>query len=338
MRGIFVLWAIAVAALAATAMAADTGPLMIDRQGSFFVGGREKTSDALSTVPAYAPSGAITIEQMYVHYQIPAGRTRTPLTLIHGCCLTGKTWETTPDGRMGWDEYFLRRGHGVYVIDQVSRGRSAADPTAINEIRLGRTPADRAPQVFAAGKEAAWAIFRFGPEYPKEFPGLQFPVETQTELWKQMVPDWIATLPTPNPTVARLSELAAQLNGTILVGHSQAGVYPFQTAALSPRGIAGIISIEGNCPAADSDLAPYAKIPVLVLYGDYVEESPRWAPRLKICRAFITALQAKGYGARLMDLPAMGIKGNSHMLMHDRNSLEVAKLLDEWIAEKVERR
>lgn len=337
MRGILPLLAMALAALASPASAADDGPLMIARQGSFFVGGREKTSDALSTVPAYAPSGAITIEQMYVHYQIPAATKRASLTLIHGCCLTGKTWETTPDGRMGWDEYFLRRGHAVYVIDQVSRGRSAADPTAINEVRLGKTPANQAPQVFAAGKEAAWTIFRFGPEYPKQYPGSQFPAEGLGELWKQMVPDWIATLPTPNPTVQRLSELAMQLKGTILVGHSQAGVYPFQTAALNTQGIAGIISIEGNCPAAEEDLARYARIPVLVLYGDHVDESPRWAPRLKQCRAFITALQAKGYNARLMILPEMGIKGNSHMLMHDRNSLEIAKLLDDWIAEKVER-
>ena len=34
-----------------------------------------------------------------------------------------------PDGRMGWDEYFVRNGHPTYVIDQVWRGRSAADPS-----------------------------------------------------------------------------------------------------------------------------------------------------------------------------------------------------------------
>ena len=50
---------------------------------------------------------------------------RPPLVLIHGCCLTGKTWETTPDGRMGWDEYLVRRGFPTYVIDQAWRGRSA---------------------------------------------------------------------------------------------------------------------------------------------------------------------------------------------------------------------
>jgi hypothetical protein len=103
-------------------------PLTIISQGSFFVGGRDVKSDTLSTLPAYAASGTITVDQMYVRYQVPAGTQGVPITLIHGCCLTGKTWETTPDGRMGWDEYFVRHGHATYVIDQVWRGRSAADP------------------------------------------------------------------------------------------------------------------------------------------------------------------------------------------------------------------
>jgi len=49
----------------------DPGPLTIARQGSFFIGGREVKSDTLSTLPAYAASGTITVDQMYVRYQVP---------------------------------------------------------------------------------------------------------------------------------------------------------------------------------------------------------------------------------------------------------------------------
>jgi hypothetical protein len=312
--------------------AAPTGPLTIASQGSFFVGGRELHSDTLSTLPAYAPSGTITVDQMYVHYQIPVEVRRAPITLIHGCCLTGKTWETTPDGRMGWDEYFLRRGTPVYVIDQSSRGRSAANPTVIDSVKLGKTPPDQLPPVFSAGHEAAWAIFRFGQQYPEVYPGMQFPLEAQAEFWKQMVPDWLASLPTPNPTVPALSELAIKLNGTVLMSHSQSGIYPFQTAALNTRGIAAIVSIEpGACPAATGDLAPYLKMPILVLFGDYVDLSPRWAPRLKACREFVAAATKAGGKAELVLLPEIGIKGNSHMLMQDRNSLQIADWLLAWI-------
>ena len=114
------------------AAAQPEGPLSIEKQGSFFIGGRDVASDALSTLPAYAPSGTITVDQMYVRYQIPVGATGRPLVLVHGCCLTGKTWETTPDGRMGWDEYFVRRGHPTYVVDQAWRGRSAGSIAGIN--------------------------------------------------------------------------------------------------------------------------------------------------------------------------------------------------------------
>jgi pimeloyl-ACP methyl ester carboxylesterase len=259
-----------------------------------------------------------------------------PLVLIHGCCLTGKTWETTPDGRMGWDEYFLRRGHPVYVIDQVARGRSAADASAVTAVRAGKAAAADTPAVFMAGQEAAWTIFRFGPAYPKVFPGMRFPLQAVDEFWKQMVPDWAATLPTPNPTVPRLSELARKLNGVVLVSHSASGNYPFFAVAQSTAGVAGIVSIEpGSCPAADGDLTPYLKMPILVLWGDYVDLSARWAPRLKQCREFAVAATRAGGRVSNVVLPEIGIHGNSHMLMQDDNSLEVADWLQRWIEQNV---
>ena len=322
--------------LALPAAAQTTGPLTIASQGSFFVGGREVQSDALSTLPAYAPSGTITVDQMYVRYQVPAATMGRPLVLVHGCCLTGKTWETTPDGRMGWDEYFVRRGHPTYVVDQAWRGRSAGSIAGVNRVRTGKAPVDELPTVFSAGHEPAWAIFRFGAEYPQVFPGMRFPLAAQGEFWKQMVPDWLNSLPTPNPAVPALAALAQRLDGAVLVSHSQSGIYPFQAAALDRAGIAGIVSIEpGACPAATGDVAPYKGLPILVLWGDYVELAPRWAPRLKGCRDFAAAANAAGGRVEVAVLPEMGIRGNSHMLMQDDNSLEIADWLVRWLAKAV---
>ena len=313
------------------------GPVSVAQQGSFFVGGRTLRSDTLSTVPAYAPSGTITLDQMYVRFQVPADAgARRPVVLVHGCCLTGKTWETTPDGRMGWDEVLLRRGHPTYVVDQAWRGRSAAHPTQINAVRTGQAGVEALPPVFAAGREDAWAIFRFGRRAGETFPGMRFPLEAQDEFWKQMVPDWNFALPAPHPTVVGLSALAARLGGAVLVSHSQSGVFPFQAAAASREGIAGIVAIEpGACPAADSDMAPYAGLPVLILWGDFVQESPRWAPRLAACRDFARAANAAGGKVEVVVLPEMGIPGNSHMLMQDSNSVELADWLVGWIAKNV---
>lgn len=313
-----------------------SGPLIIDKQGSFFVGGRDIQSDTLSTLPAYAKSGTITVDQMYTRFQVPQDAKDVALVLIHGCCLTGKTWETTPDGRMGWDEYFVRRGYPTFVIDQSGRGRSAVNATALNAAKLGNEPADKLPVVFAASHESAWTIFRFGPEYPKAYEGMQFPLAAQNGLWQQMVPDWLNALPTPNPTTIALSELSKKLKKTVLMSHSQSGIYPFQTAARSTEGIAGIISIEpGACPAASGDLSPYTKMPIMVLFGDYVELSPRWAPRLKACKEFVAKTNAAGGRAELLHLPEIGIKGNSHMLMQDNNSIQLADLMGSWIEQRL---
>ena len=318
-------------AWAAEAKRLDT-PLTIARQGSFFVGGREVHSDALSTVPNFASTGTISVDQVYVRYQSPVRPANYSITLVHGCCLSGKSWETTPDGRMGWDEYFLRQGFTVYVIDQAWRGRSAADPSAVNAVKAGKAGSDTLPAFISAGHESAWTIFRFGPEYPKVFPGMQFPLEAQSEFWKQMVPDWGYSMKPPVPTVPALSELAQKVKNTVLISHSQSGIYPFQTASLSPKGIKAIISLEpGACPAADYDMKALKDIPVLVLFGDFVDKSDAWTNRYKGCEQFIKAANAAGVTAELVSLPDVGMHGNSHMMMLDKNSLDVAAWLVKWL-------
>jgi len=66
-----------------------------------------------------------------------------------------------------------------------------------------------------------------------------------------------------------------------------------------------------------------------------VDEFPRWAPRLKNCRAFVEAANAKGGKAELLVLPDIGIKGNTHMLMQDDNNLDIADILLDWIGKHV---
>ena len=118
-------------ALLAAQICAAQGPLTLASQGSFFVGGEYKTMPATpGRGGAPGAAGEITINQMYVQYQIPVkGAQHVPVVMVHGCCLSSKTWETTPDGRMGWSEYFVRKDRSVYMADQSSRARSGFDPS-----------------------------------------------------------------------------------------------------------------------------------------------------------------------------------------------------------------
>jgi dipeptidyl aminopeptidase/acylaminoacyl peptidase len=79
----------------------------------------------------------------------------------------------------------------------------------------------------------------------------------------------------------------------------------------------------------------FAKIPILVLFGDNIKGSPRWAPRLKQCRAFVHAANIAGINAELILLPEVGIHGNSHMMMQDKNNLQVADWMLDWIGKHV---
>ena len=310
-------------------------PHVIESQGSFFVGGESKTITSPGRGPGAAPArGEITINQMYVQYQKPPGAAQhLPVVMVHGCCLSSKTWETTPDGRMGWNEYFVRQGRAVYLADQASRARSGFDPSEFLAVKMGSAKPDKLPNILDATHQAAWTIFRFGPSFNKPFADEQFPVEAAGELYKQMIPDLNSTLPDPNPTWKDMASLAAQLKGAVLIGHSESGFFPEQAALIDPSGIRANISIEMPCPdLKPAQIAALAKIPTLVVFGDHLADVPGiWGTAFESCKNFVDQVKAAGGDAEMMHLPKLGIKGNSHMLMQDKNNLRIADLIVAWI-------
>src|SRR5687768_14984568 len=137
-------------------------PLVLKAQGSFFVGGA-KIAQTQGELGDLGPGGQVNVNQMYVRYMVPQGGDgNVPVVMVHGATLTGKSWETTPDGRMGWDEYFVRRGHPVYVPDQVGCGRSGFNQAIFNNVRAGSTPPGNQPVWLRFSDEGVWPNFRFG--------------------------------------------------------------------------------------------------------------------------------------------------------------------------------
>jgi hypothetical protein len=344
---LYILLGVVTVLLFAAAGVVMADSLLLKEQGSFFVGGRTVFTDALtgSTTGFLGTginTGNITVDQMYVQYQIPEGAdSHLPVVMVHGCCLSSKSYETTPDGRMGWNEYFLRKHRAVYLPDQVSRARSGFDPTIYNEIKLGKRPGTDMPEIRTATHEIAWLLFRFGPTMGKAFSDEQFPVEAFEEFGKQVIPDLNGGLPAVNPTWTNLSGLAIKLKGAILMGHSESGFFPEQTALINPTDIKALITIETVCPALNSDqIANLAKIPTLVVFGDHLGDVPSmptmWKERFESCGKFVEQVNAAGGDATMMHLPKYGQFGNSHMLMQDKNSNQVADLILKWIDEHVE--
>ncbi len=100
-------------------------PLMIQEQGSFAVGGKVITNPGTFNPKQPTPDGqTLHGDHAYVFYQIPVNRRKLPLVFLHGAGQFSKTWETTPDGREGFQTIFLRRRFPVYLIDQPHRGNA----------------------------------------------------------------------------------------------------------------------------------------------------------------------------------------------------------------------
>ena len=267
--------------------------LLLKEQGSFFVGGRTVYTDALtgSTTGFLGTginTGNITVDQMYVQYQIPEGAdSHVPVVMVHGCCLARQSYETTPDGRMGWNEYFLRKHRAVYLPDQVSRARSGFDPTIYNEIKLGKRPPSDMPEIRTATHEIAWLLFRFGPSMGKAFSNEQFPVEAFDEFGKQVIPDLNGGLPAVNPTWTNL-RAGNQIKRRDLDGPLRIGFLSRAAALINPADIKASITIETVCPALTPEqISNLAKIPTLVVFGDHLDDVPSmptmWKERFDSC-------------------------------------------------------
>ena len=318
---------------------AAQGGLNIKEMGSFHIGGREHTvtGQPVKTVmftPGGAPAkidpnGVYQVEQMYVQYFVPAnGRGTLPLLMWHGGGLTGVTYETTPDGRPGWLQYFIGKGWTVYNSDAVERGRSGWAMTP--EVFKGEP-------VFLT-KENPFERFRIGagagsynkdPAKMKLMPGSQFPPEGYDNFTKQGVPRWTTT---DNAIIAAYIALVDKVCPCVVLAHSQGGPFAFKVAQARPDKVKALALVE---PAGNGDFATAAALkntPILTVFGDYIEQDARWPTIKGNVLRFLGDVGKAGGKYEVIDLPKRGITGNSHMMMMDRNSDQIAGVIDAWLA------
>ena len=106
--------------------------------------------------------------------------------------------------------------------------------------------------------------------------------------------------------------------------------------------MAAVIAVEpGFAPEVGSDTYKKfaaAKIPMLFLFGDYIENGPEdiqstgfWRMALNQCRDFAKQYNADGGDATVIYLPEQNIKGNSHFMFQEKNNAEIADLIGEWL-------
>jgi pimeloyl-ACP methyl ester carboxylesterase len=342
-------------------------PLVIKKQGNFFVGGHYNEEDEF-------------VGQMYVEYQIPKHHThRYPLVFIHGGGQIGSGWWTTPDGREGWAQYFLRQGFAVYVVDVPARGRSAynSDLGPLND----PNGALRAQQLWAASERfnlwpaASLHTQWVGPAVKGDRTFDQF-MRSQSDAL-QLAQEDLST--------EALVALLDRIGPAILVPHSQPGMAVFRVADRRPNKAKALLQLEPGGPpvfgfaplvptpgveipwgltfgpityspaVSDPSELSFVQVPITDPYVEscWVQAEPaRQLPNLQ--RVPILLLTSESGYNTLWDpctskyltqagvehtwlrLEEIGIRGNGHFYFIEKNSDEVAGVVLDWIEEHVE--
>jgi pimeloyl-ACP methyl ester carboxylesterase len=345
---------VAAAMLAHTGAMADQSrklpPLTIQEQGSFAVGGTVLNRPGTYNNNAPTAEGqSLHGDHLYASYQIPQNPKPLPVVMLHGAFQSARSWETTSDGREGFQTIFLRRGFPVYLVDQPRRGRAGNSTVA--------TTIEPAPN-----DQLFFDQFRIG-TWPNYFEGVQFDrkPETLNQFFRSVTPN---TGPYDAGVISdSMSALFAKTGPAILFTHSQAGGPGWLTAVKS-QNVKAIVSFEpgsgfvfpeGELPAAMpsaagtltpealplADFRKLTRIPIIIYYGDNIptEPTPRrgednWRVRLAMARLWVDAVNKHGGDARLVHLPQIGIRGNTHFPFSDLNNLAIADQVSKFLDEK----
>ncbi len=358
--------------MAGAAQAADE-PLVLARDGYFYVGGRTTTVDGRS----YAS------HQMYVEVRVPVKQThRYPIVMVHGGTMSGTNFTGTPDGREGWAQYFVRRGFAVYVVDQPGRGRSGYLATAYGAAR--NVDRDNAARRFVAQeKYQLWPQAHLHTQWPgsgeADDPAAQQLAQSQLPAIEDFTTQQVLNRDA-------LLALLDKIGPAVLLVHSQAGAFGWPVADAKPDLVKAILAIEPNGPpfyGVDFKGAPdfFRQGPLALKYGitsvplayapaitdaaelAIVQQDKADGPDLVRCWAqkeparalpnlqkmpilvltseasyhapydhcTVKYLQQAGVKPSFVKLADLGIRGNSHVMMLERNNQEIAAVIAKWL-------
>jgi len=330
-------------------------PIVLEQQGSFSFGGTVITGPDGNTFHG---------DHGYTFFQIPPNAQGLSLVMWHGAGEFSKTWESTPDGREGYQQIFSRRGWATYIIDQPRRGNAG-------RTTVGTTIPDAVPN-----EAGLFNILRLGTWLPPSpahfFPNTQFPQDSGAldQYWRQVTPN---TGPEPIDSATRALQAGAvaalfrKIGPGILITHSNSGQYGWATGMLVPELVKAIIAYEPAAFAFPADEAPpsvetqdkgvaavtapqlvsrnefekLTRTHIQIIYGDNIGTTPSpvygvelWRVATLRAQQFVDAVNRHGGDAELLSLPSVGLHGNTHFPFSDRNNLQVADLLSQYLHRK----
>ncbi len=302
--------------------------------------------------------------------------------MVHGGSQTGTNFTGTPDGREGWAQYFVRRGHAVYVVDQVARGRSAHFSQSQGPVQAANL--QRTEQRFVAPRR-----FKSWPQAKKhsQWPGSGRPGEASFDaFYATQFPSLDSYPKQQEINRDAMIALLDEIGPAILLVHSQSGAFAWPVADARPKLVKAIVAIEPNGPPVyETDftgapdwfadvgarktsglgMVPLAYDPPLkrgeqlsfvrqdkpdapgLVRGWLQAEPARRLPNLAGVPILILVAEASYHAAYdhatsayltqagvpndFVRLEDIGIRGNGHMMMLEKNSDAIAAVIGDWL-------
>lgn len=265
------------------------------------------------------PNGDFTPGATYVRFiKLESPSHKLPIVLLPGGSLSGAVYETTPDGRPGWETFFLRAGYSVFTADLQQTGRSP----------WSKYPEINPEEPVFRDRAFLWETFRIGRpgSYSggmRPFAGTQFPIAAFDAFAKLAAPRFRS----PRDLEVAIDAVIQRVCPCILLSHSASGGPALAAAERRADLVKAVVAVEPSSVPGQ----PRQSSPALLVWGDFLsvdQTESSWAQEVMASRRFV---QTRSAEATFMDLPALELHGNSHLLMSDLNSDRVAGLIDDWI-------
>lgn len=335
-------------------------------RGYFYAGGTYKGD----------PGKRHMVGQMFVEVYVPKMiRSPYPMIMFHGAGQTNVNWLGTPDGRMGWADYFVNQGYVVYLAEQPARGRSAYHPQEDGPRTFH--PVEALEQRFTSD-HGSWPTAPLHTQWPENGRAIS------TEVFDQFAASQVEYLPdnalSQKLVLSCAKDLLRKTGPAILLTHSQAGPFGWNIADAYPDMVKAIVALEPSGPPFSngrscsltknygiSELPLHFEPPVqsvsdfqLTLHHSATEgECDGWVlndhehrlPHLAQIPILILTAEASyhaqydhltshvlrqlGVEHDFVKLADVGIHGNGHMMMLEKNNLEIAAYIQGWLSSKI---
>lgn len=188
-------------------------------------------------------TGNRTTEGLYVEKLTPLGGVSQskPIVFFHGGGTSGVSWLNTPDNRKGFASYFIDEGYQVYIVDQVSVGRTTDTNLDAFGLSSGTT---------AENAEKSFTGVEYFDLYPQaalhtQWPGIGLRGYSAFEQFQRtLIPYSSNSTSEEHAMRASGCELLSIIGPSYTISHSAGAIYPILLSNDCGQHVAGNINLE----------------------------------------------------------------------------------------------